>query len=86
MYHVGSLLQHYVPLSKSDLSSLTDNRESHGFGNFSRLTAGRHNAHGYCKDVPQISRIVAHDCTDVNGSRTRLTALVNIITLIETFK
>ena len=27
-----------------------------------------------CKDVPQISRIVAHDCTDVNGSR--LTALV----------
>ena len=27
-----------------------------------------------CKDVPQISRIVAHDCTDVNGSR--LTALL----------
>ena len=24
-------------------------------------------------DVPQISRIIAHDCTDVNGSR--LTAL-----------
>ena len=24
MYHVGSLLQHYVPLSKSDLSSITD--------------------------------------------------------------
>ena len=22
-----------------------------------------------CKDVPQISMIVAHDCTDVNGSR-----------------
>ena len=43
--------------------SLTD------FANFSRLTTGRHNAHGYCKDVPQISRIVAHDCTDVNASR-----------------
>ena len=46
--------------------SLTD------FANFSRLTTGRHNAHGYCKDVPQISRIVAHDCTDVNGSRGAL--------------
>ena len=27
----------------------------------------------HCKDVPQISRIVADDCTDMNGSR--LTAL-----------
>ena len=63
-------------------------RESHGFWQFlkPRLTAGRHNAHGYCKDVPQISTIVAHDCTDVNGSRTKLTALVKIITLIETCK
>ena len=65
------------------LVSLTD------FANFSRLTTGRHNAHGYCKDVPQISRIVAHDCTDVNGSRTRLTALVDksiTLSLIETCK
>ena len=70
---VRPVKSHGLPVSLTDVD------------NFSRLTAARHNAHGYCKDVPQISRIVAHDCicTDVNGSRTKLTALVKMITLIE---
>ena len=56
--------------SSSDSDSNSDS--NHHDSNFSRLTAGRHNAHGYCKDVPQISRIVAHECTYVNGNKDKV--------------